>query len=94
MRGKTENDALRRPFRGAYIFRPGMIQPLDGIKSKTAAYRIFYTLAKPLLPLLRALLPRYVLSSRQVGRAMLAAVRHGAPKQLLESADIFSLRRE
>lgn len=94
VRGKTENDVLRLPFRGAYIFRPGMIEPLDGIKSKTAAYRIFYTLAKPLLPLLRALLPRYVLSTRQVGRAMLAVVRHGAPKRVLESADIFALGRE
>jgi hypothetical protein len=94
VRGKTENDVLRLPFRGAYVFRPGMIQPLDGIKSKTAAYRIFYTLTKPLLPLLRALLPRYVLSTRQVGRAMLAVVRHGAPKRVLESADIFALGRD
>jgi uncharacterized protein YbjT (DUF2867 family) len=94
VRGKTENDLLRLPFRGAYIFRPGMIEPLDGIKSKTASYRIFYTLTKPLLPLLRALLPKYVLSTRKVGRAMLAAVRHGAPKRVLESSDIFALGRE
>lgn len=93
VRGKTENAVLRLPFRGAYVFRPGMIQPLDGIKSKTASYRIFYSLTKPLLPLLRALLPQYVLSTRQVGRAMLAAVRHGAPKRVLESRDIFALGR-
>ena len=94
VRGRTENDVLRLPFRGAYVFRPGMIQPLDGIKSKTASYRIFYTLTKPLLPLLRGLLPQYVLSTRQVGRAMLAAVRHGAPRRVLESRDIFVLGRE
>lgn len=91
VRGATENALLRLPFRGVYIFRPGMIEPLDGIKSKTAAYRIFYSLAKPLLPLLRAALPRYVLSTRQVGQAMLAVVRDGAPRRVLESADIGAL---
>ncbi|WP_426102908.1 NAD-dependent epimerase/dehydratase family protein [Massilia sp. TSP1-1-2] len=88
VRGKTENALLKLPFRAVYIFRPGMIQPLDGIKSKTAAYRIFYTLTKPLLPLLRSAMPRYVLSTRQVGQAMLAVVRSGAQKRVLESADI------
>lgn len=88
VRGKTENALLKLPFRSVYIFRPGMIQPLDGIKSKTAAYRIFYSLTKPLLPLLRSALPKHVLSTRQMGKAMLAVVRHGAPKRVLESADI------
>jgi hypothetical protein len=88
VRGKLENSLLKLPFRGVYIFRPGMIQPLDGIQSKTAAYRIFYSLTKPLLPLLRKALPQHVLSTRQVGQAMLAAVRRGAPKRVLESADI------
>lgn len=94
VRGETENALLKLPFRGVYIFRPGMIQPLDGIKSKTAAYRIFYSLAKPLLPLLKAALPQHVLTTRQVGQAMLAVVRHGAPKRVLESADIAQLGRK
>ncbi|MBC7686195.1 MAG: epimerase [Bdellovibrionales bacterium] len=91
VRGTTENALLKLPFRGVYIFRPGMIQPLDGIKSKTSAYRLFYSLTKPLLPLLRAALPRHVLSTRQVGQAMLEAVRMGAPRRVLESADIAAL---
>lgn len=93
VRGKTENALLKLPFRGVYILRPGMIQPLDGIKSKTAAYRIFYSLAKPLLPLLRAALPKYVVTTRQVGRAMLALVRNGSPKRVLESDDISGISR-
>ena len=93
VRGKTENALLRLPFRGVYIFRPGMIQPLDGIRSKTTAYRIFYSLTKPILPLLKAALPRLVLSTREVGQAMLAVVRRGAPKRVLESADIAALGR-
>lgn len=91
VRGNTENALLKLPFRGVYIFRPGMIQPLDGIKSKTSAYRLFYSLTKPLLPLLRAALPRHVLTTRQVGQAMLEAVRMGAPRRVLDSADIAAL---
>lgn len=94
VRGKTENALLKLPFRGVYIFRPGMIEPLDGIRSKTAAYRIFYSITKPLLPLLRKALPKLVLSTRQVGQAMLAVVRSGAPRRVLESADIASLGRK
>lgn len=94
VRGKTENALMRLPFREVFIFRPGMIQPLDGIKSKTAAYRIFYSLAKPLLPLLRKALPRQVLTTRQVGQAMLAVVRGGARRRVLESADISLLGKD
>lgn len=92
VRGKTENALLKLPFRGVYIFRPGMIQPV-GVKSKTTSYRWFYNLARPVLPLLRALLPDQILSTPQVGQAMLAAVRNGAQKRVLESADINALSR-
>jgi uncharacterized protein YbjT (DUF2867 family) len=88
VRGKTENALLALPFRAVYIFRPGMIQPLDGIKSKTPAYRIFYTLAKPILPLLRAALPRQILTTAQVGQAMLNAVRRGTAEKVLEPPQI------
>ena len=88
VRGKTENALLKLAFRGVYIFRPGMIQPLDGIKSKTTAYRWFYALTRPLLPLLKAAMPAQVLNTRQVGQAMLGVVRRGAPKRVLESPDI------
>lgn len=92
VRGKTENALLKLPFRGVYIFRPGMIQPV-GVKSKTTSYRWFYTLTKPLLPVLRSILPDQILSTPQVGQAMLAAVRHGAPKRVLESPDINALSK-
>jgi uncharacterized protein YbjT (DUF2867 family) len=94
VRGKTENALMRLPFREVFVFRPGMIEPLDGIKSKTAAYRIFYSLAKPVLPLLRKALPRHVLTTRQVGQAMLAVVRGGARRRVLESADISLLGKD
>jgi uncharacterized protein YbjT (DUF2867 family) len=87
IKGKTENALLKMPF-GAYIFRPGMIQPLEGIQSKTKSYRVFYKIGKPLLPLLRRIFPNHVLTTKEIGRAMLTIARDGYPKRVLESADI------
>jgi uncharacterized protein YbjT (DUF2867 family) len=88
VKGRTENALLRLPFKAVYLFRPGVIQPLHGIRSKTNSYQLFYSLSKPLLPLLRALFPNVVLSTEIIGRAMLAVARHGAPRPVLETADI------
>jgi uncharacterized protein YbjT (DUF2867 family) len=87
IKGRTENALLRLPLK-AYMFRPGIIQPLDGIKSKTFAYRVGYTFMKPLLPLLHWALPNLVLSTREIGRAMLAVAKHGYEKRILETKDI------
>jgi len=88
VKGRTENELLRLPFKAAYMFRPGLIQPLHDIRSKTRAYRLFYMLTSPLLPLLRKMFPDQILTTEQMGRAMLAVVRSGAPKSILESPDI------
>jgi hypothetical protein len=91
VKGKTENDLLHLHFKAVYLFRPGLIQPLQGVRSKTPAYRVAYTLLKPLLPLLRALLPKMVLSTESMGLAMLAVARHGAATPVLEAGDISAL---
>jgi uncharacterized protein YbjT (DUF2867 family) len=91
VKGKTENALLALPFKAVYVFRPGIIQPLHGIRSKTAGYRLFYAFTKPLLPMVRILLPNYVLTTEQIGRAMLVAAKHGACKRVLESPDIRAL---
>jgi uncharacterized protein YbjT (DUF2867 family) len=88
VKGKTENALMRLPFQAAHMFRPGIIEPLHGVKSKTASYRWFYALAKPLLPAARWAFPAYVLTTGQIGRAMLAVARNGAPQRVLESQDI------
>jgi len=90
IKGKTENALMRMQFTAAYMFRPGFIEPLYGARSKTTAYRVFYMLTKPLLPLLRLAFPNYVLTTQQIGRAMLTVAKHGYPKQVLESKDIRS----
>jgi uncharacterized protein YbjT (DUF2867 family) len=91
VKGETENRLLELPFRQKFMFRPGLIQPLGGIKSKTSVYRVAYALAWPLFPLLHALAPKYVTTTARVGRAMLEVAEHGADKTLLENADINAL---
>jgi hypothetical protein len=91
VKGQTENALLRLPFKAAYMFRPGVIVPLHGIKSRTMLYRIPYAVLGPLLPLLKRLFPKYVTTTEKLGRAMLTAAKRGAPKTVLESADINDL---
>lgn len=88
VKGETENALLRMPFKAAYMFRPGFIQPLHGIRSKTPLYRALYTILAPLNPLFLKFLPNYATTSEILGRAMIKSARQGAPKSVLESADI------
>jgi hypothetical protein len=88
IKGKTENALLRLPFKDAYMFRPAGIQPMHGERSKTPLYQIAYALTEPLLPILRRLFPRYVLTTEEIGRAMIRVARAGWPKKILESSDI------
>jgi uncharacterized protein YbjT (DUF2867 family) len=92
VKGRTENALLRLPFKAAYMLRPGIIQPLHGIQSKTKLYRIVYALTGPILPLLRAVFPNYVTTTEQVGCVMIELARHGGPKPVLESRDINAIR--
>lgn len=91
VKGKTENDLLRMGFKAAYMFRPGFIMPMDGIKSKTPLYAAIYRFIGPLYPVLRATVPKYVTDTRQVGLAMIRAAAHGSPKTHLENSDINAL---
>jgi hypothetical protein len=65
------------------MFRPAGIQPLHGVRSKTAWYQAAYVVAAPLLTFLNKVAPNYMTTTEQVGRAMLAVARHGYPKPLL-----------
>jgi uncharacterized protein YbjT (DUF2867 family) len=88
VKGKTENALLRLPFKAAYMFRPGFIQPLHGAVSKTKAYRIIYAVTTPIFPLLKMLFPKHVATTENIGRAMLNVARHGFHKKILEASDI------
>ena len=91
VKGATENALLKLPFKAAYMFRPGLIRPLHGIRSKTPLYHAAYVALAPVLGLLAWMFPRQVLSTEQVGRAMLAAAQRGAPSPWVEPPDIARL---
>lgn len=91
VKGRTENALLRMPFKAAYMFRPGVIEPRFGARSRTTWYRVAYALARPLFPLLRRAMPNQILATDEIGRAMLIVARHGAPKHVLETKDIRAL---
>ena len=88
VKGKTENDLLKLPFKAAYMFRPAAIQPLHGIRSKTAWVQAIYVAAAPLLSLLNRVAPKYMTTTEQVGRGMIKVARDGYVRRVLESEDI------
>ncbi|MBK8255490.1 MAG: epimerase [Polyangiaceae bacterium] len=94
VKGKTENALLALPFEKAYMARPGYIQPLDGIRSKTGLYRAMYAAMGPLYPVWKRLAPGLVTNTREVGLALLQIARNGAPKRVLETSDLAALANQ
>src|SRR5262249_20506949 len=88
VKGRTENALRKLPFK-AVMFRPGLIRPLHGIRSKTRLYRVADTVLWPLYPLLG--LSGALTTTERVGRAMLRVARDGAPKPILTNRDINEL---
>jgi hypothetical protein len=72
----------------AFMFRLGFMQPLDGIRSRTRLYQMFYVVLAPAMPLLRRAFPRFITTTRELGRAMLEVARNGWPRPVLEAKDI------
>jgi len=94
VKGKTENALLQVPFKAVYMFRPGYIQPLHGVRTKTKWYGAVYAMMGPLYPVWKSLFPKYVTTTECVGRAMLNVAKQGAPKSVLENQDINSICRD
>jgi uncharacterized protein YbjT (DUF2867 family) len=87
VKGATENALRELPMRN-FAFRPGFIQPLHGITSKTPVYALAYRFSGPLLPVLRRLAPSAVTTTEVIGRAMIAVAEHGYPTPVLETRDL------
>lgn len=94
VKGRTENALLALPFRAAYMMRPGVIQALRGVRSKTPLYQKFYVVLAPLIALSRKLFPRHVVTTVEVGRAMIRLALQGDAKKILEPPDIRRLAAE
>ncbi|WP_329072142.1 epimerase [Amycolatopsis sp. NBC_01480] len=92
VKGATENALKRLPLT-TYFFRPGVVQPLHGITSKTQLYRSIYRFTGPLLSLLRRVAPATVTTTEKLGRAMVSVTADGYPQQILEPRDITAAGR-
>jgi uncharacterized protein YbjT (DUF2867 family) len=94
VKGKTENALKSLPFRAVYLFRPGVIEPLRGIQSKTRMYRLIYPALKPVMALMRVFAPKQIVTTEEMGLAMLALARRGVPERaVLGPAEIGAICR-
>lgn len=89
VKGKTENHLMKLPFKKAYMFRPGFIQPTKGLKNALTWYKY----VSWLYPVLRALFPKYVSTLRELGIAMINTASKGYSKSILEVKDIVALSK-
>lgn len=90
IKGKTENDLIKMPFKNVYAFRPGGITPTPGLKNTFTILKLM----NPVLPLLRRLLPKMICSLREVGIAMINVAIYGYDKNVIEVTDIVKLSRK
>ena len=88
VKGRTENDLFRMPFKSVTVVRPGLIVPRHGIKSRTGWYNAFYTVLRPLMPLFERLAPGYVTTTEQLGRAMIRFAKGGFDHEIVQGRDI------
>lgn len=93
VKGRTENALLALPFRAAYMFRPALIQPMRGVRSKTGWYQAFYSVTGPIYPVISRFFPDLTTTTVNMGRAMIAVAKKGYSKRVLESTEINDLAR-
>ncbi len=89
VKGKTENDLMKLPFKKVYAFRPGYMHPTKGLKNTLRYYKYLQWL----YPLLRTLFSKYVSTLKELGQAMIQVTLKGYPKNILEVKDIIALAR-
>lgn len=87
VKGKTENDLMKLPFKAVYNFRPGILSPTKGLKNTLG----FYKWLGWMIPLVKAISPKSISSLKQLGRAMIAVCKNGYEKNIIEVSDIKKL---
>lgn len=93
VKGKTENDLLQMGFKQAFMFRPGMIIPLRGIKSRTKSYQFMYDYFMWLVKIVKAIAPNTVVSTTQIGLAMIHSISKGYPVKVITPKDMIILSK-
>ena len=89
VKGKTENDLLKLPFKKVYLFRPGYMQPTKGLKNVLKGY-VFLSW---LYPVWHLLFPGFVCTLKDVGIAMIRCAQNSFSKSVLEVRDIVSIAK-
>lgn len=84
VKGKTENDLMKLPFKRVYAVRPGMLRATEGMKNTLK----YYKYVAWLYPLLRLLYPSGVSTLKELGLAMIHVSARGNDKPVLEVNDI------
>jgi uncharacterized protein YbjT (DUF2867 family) len=92
VKGRTENDLLAL-LPAAIMIRLGALRPMHGERSKAPGGGVLLTVLSPIWPILQWLWPIGVITTEELGRAMIFAARTGSPKRVLESADLVALGR-
>ncbi len=84
VKGKTENDLSKLPFKKVYHFRPAMLAPTKGLRNTLKLYKWVGWL----VPIMQRLSPNYICSLREVALAMIYVSTHGYSNAVLEVKDI------
>lgn len=88
VKGETENALRAMQFHAVYLFRPGVIRPLHGVRSKTRTYRWLYAVLAPFVWMSAVIAPNSITTTEKVGRAMIQVARTGAPAPVLGAREI------
>jgi uncharacterized protein YbjT (DUF2867 family) len=84
VKGKTENDLMKLPFKQVFAFRPGFIKATKGQRNTLKYYKYFAWL----YPILRLVYPSGACTLKEIGLSMINVTEKGYPKQILEVKDI------
>jgi hypothetical protein len=92
VKGKTENDLMKLPFRHVYNFRPAVVRTSLPVKPSMTYYKT-YKYASWIFPVLGLLAPNYVTNLGDLALAMINASISGYSKSILEVKDINNLAK-
>lgn len=89
VKGKTENDLMKLPFKKVFAFRPGFMHPTQGLKNTSP----YYKYVSWLYPAGRAAFPHFFCTLQELGLAMINAVYQQNNRGVIDGKDIIALAR-